>query len=87
MKTIKIRYIENYNSNFQDRKMYNIQRKALFGWKTIGYECAGYGGSVTFMYSSSSKESLLSKVIDEYYNTCMRYIRVIEYPSIKVYQK
>ena len=80
MRTIKIRFVKNQRGN------YYIQRKGWFGrWKDIGYSVDMGYGSVTYEYSAVTKEELLEKVLEEYYEVDKRFVEIIEYPTIKVY--
>lgn len=79
MKTIKIRFIQHRENK------YSMQRKGLFGWRDITYTInMGYGG-VTYDYIEETKESLLDKVLEEYYKMDKRFVRVIEHSTIKIY--
>ena len=80
MKTIKIRFVKNQRGN------YNIQEKGWFGrWKYIGYSVdMGYGGYYEY-YSGKSKQELLDEVSDKHFRTCRKYIKFIQYPTIKIY--
>ena len=79
MKTITIRFIKH-----KDKK-YTIQRRGWFGWKDITYTINMGYGSVTYEYSAVTKEELLEKVLEEYYEVDKRFVEIIEYPTIKVY--
>ena len=79
MKKLTIRFIEHEDT-------FLIQRKTIFGWRYIRYEVGScYGGSVTYQYQHKVKEDLLEEVLDRHYNTCKKYVRVTEYPTIKKY--
>ena len=78
MKTITIR--------FKKRKEdYFIQRKGWLKWKDFSYTVNMGYGSVTYLYTAKSKEELLEKVLEEYYEVDKRFVQVIEYPMIKIY--
>ena len=79
MKKIKIRFVECSNGYF-------AQRKTWYGkWKNISYvvDC-GYGSS-EWNYTADTKEVLLSIILDEYYKTCEKYVKIIEFPGLKIY--
>jgi hypothetical protein len=78
MTTIKIRFIKHKSD-------YTIQRKGWFGWKDIKYLIdLGYGSS-RYMYTAKTKEDLLSEVLEKYYEVDKRFVRIKEYPTIKIY--
>jgi len=79
MKTIKIRFIQHRENK------YSMQRKGLFGWRGITYTINMGYGSVTYDYIEETKESLLDKVLEEYYKMDKRFVRVIEHSTIKIY--
>jgi hypothetical protein len=80
MRTIKIRFVKIPSG------YYNIQKKGLFGrWKDITYTIDMGYGSVTYEYSAVTKEELLEKVLEEYYEVDKRFVEIIEYPTIKIY--
>jgi hypothetical protein len=80
MKKITIRFIK-----YKDKYRYTIQRRGWFGWKDITYTINMGYGSVTYEYSAVTKEELLEKVLEEYYEVDKRFVEIIEYPTIKVY--
>jgi hypothetical protein len=80
MKEITIRFIK-----YKDKYRYTIQRRGWFGWKDITYTINMGYGSVTYEYSAVTKEELLEKVLEEYYEVDKRFVEIIEYPTIKVY--
>ena len=62
-----------------------IQRaKMLLKSGVIGYQEIK-SGSDTFYLNSKPIEDLLEEVLDKYYKTCKKYVRVTEYPTIKKY--
>jgi len=79
MKTIKIRFIQHRENK------YSMQRKVFFGWRDITYTINMGYGSVTYDYIEETKESLLDKVLEEYYQIDKRFVRVIEHSTIKIY--
>lgn len=79
MKTIKIRFIQHRKNK------YSMQRKGFFGWRDITYTINMGYGSVTYDYIEETKESLLDKVLEEYYKMDKRFVRVIEHSTIKIY--
>ena len=84
MKEIKIRFVQRGKENVD----YLIQKKTIFGWKNITYEsCAGVGAGYCFdvPYQDSSKENLLQDVLEKHYKMDKRFVRVKEYPKIKIY--
>lgn len=62
-----------------------MQRKGFFGWRDITYTINMGYGSVTYDYIEETKESLLDKVLEEYYKMDKRFVRVIEHSTIKIY--
>ena len=83
-KRIKIRFIER---GFGDGNIsYSIQRRTWYiYWVYIGWtQDMGYG-SVFNCYSDTDKNKLLDDVIKYYYGLDKDIVRVIEYPSIKIY--
>lgn len=80
MKKITIRFIK-----YKDKYRYTIQRRGWFGWKDITYTIEMGYGSVTYEYSAVTKEELLEKVLEEYYEVDKRHVDIIEYPTIKIY--
>ena len=62
-----------------------MQRKVFFGWRDITYTINMGYGSVTYDYIEETKESLLDKVLEEYYQIDKRFVRVIEHSTIKIY--
>ena len=79
MKTIKIRFINR-------GKDYLIQKKTWLGWKYIGYyQMACTGDSIWYLYCKDTKEELLHSVLETHYKTDKRFIKVIEYPELKMY--
>jgi hypothetical protein len=80
MKKITIRFIK-----YEDKYRYTIQRRGWFGWKDITYTINMGYGSVTYEYSAVTKEELLEKVLEEYYEVDKRFVEIIEYPTIKIY--
>ena len=79
MKTITIRFIKH-----KDKK-YTIQRRGWFGWKDITYTINMGYGSVTYGYSSETKEGLLKEVLENYYEVDKRFVQVIEHSTVKIY--
>ena len=80
MKTIKIRFINRNNKDFL------IQKKTWFGWKYIGYwQMASSGDSIWYLYCKETKEELLNQVLENYYKTDKRFVKIIEYPELKMY--
>lgn len=79
MKTITIRFIKH-----KDKK-YTIQRRGWFGWKDITYTINMGYGSVTYGYSSETKEDLLKEVLENYYEVDKRFVQVIEHSTVKIY--
>ena len=79
MKTIKIRFVKCSNGYF-------AQRKTWYGkWKNISYtQHYGYA-EVTYNYTADTKEVLLSIILDGYYKTCEKYVKIIEFPGLKIY--
>lgn len=79
MKTIKIRFVKSNNSYF-------AQRKTWYGmWKDITFtEDYGYA-KVICIYSADTKEILLPIILHEYYKTCEKYVKIIEFPGLKIY--
>ena len=80
MKKITIRFIK-----YKDKYRYTIQRRGWFGWKDITYTINMGYGSVTYEYSAATKEELLEKVLEEYYEVDKRFVEITEYPTIKIY--
>lgn len=83
MKTLKFRYaaICSYNS---EPELYYIQKKTWFGWRYIRYENCSDAGCVMWKYYNTNKDVLLDKVLDEKYHTTRKYIKLIEFPMIKI---
>jgi hypothetical protein len=81
--TLKIRYIEIPGT---DTPLYKMQIKKWWGWKIASKHCmAGFGDTIEIVYSNISKESLLNEVLLEKYNTELKYVDIIEYPTLKMY--
>jgi hypothetical protein len=82
-KIIKIRFIEKGSG---DNVYYLIQRRTWYRyWAYIRWhQDQGYG-SVFNCYSNNDKNELLDDVIKEYYGLDKDIVRVIEYPTIKIY--
>lgn len=79
METIRVRFIEK-------KRHFFIQRRTWYGcWKYIGINVNYGGGSCFSFYSQDDKESLLNEVIKDYYGLHKDIVRVIEYPTIKIY--
>lgn len=83
-KRIKIRFIERVSVSGD--VYYSIQRRTWYKyWVYIGWtQEMGYG-SVFNCYSDTDKNKLLYDVIKDYYGLDKDIVRVIEYPSIKIY--
>lgn len=82
MKEIKIRFVQRGKENVD----YLIQKKTIFGWKNITYEsCGGAGDCFDVPYQNYSKENLLLNVLEKHYKMDKRFVKVIEYPKIKIY--
>lgn len=83
-KRIKIRFIERGSRD--GIIFYSIQRRTWYRyWVYIGWtQEMGYG-SVFNCYSDTDKNKLLYDVIKDYYGLDKDIVRVIEYPSIKIY--
>jgi hypothetical protein len=79
--TLKIRYIEIPGT---DNPLYKMQIKKWWGWKTASIMVC-FGGTIEIVYSDISKESLLNEVLLEKYNTELKYVDIIEYPTLKMY--
>jgi len=74
---IKIRFVEKYTKD-NELKYYEIQQKRLWWWSTIYSEF--------FMeYYNTDKDELLKEVLDKHFKVCIKYITLIEYPTIKIY--
>ena len=80
MRTIEVRF-----KKYKDKYNYTIQRRGWFRWKDITYTINMGYGSVTYEYSAVTKEELLEKVLEEYYEVDKRFVQVIEHPTIKIY--
>lgn len=80
MRTIEVRF-----KKYKDKYNYTIQRRVWFRWKDITYTINMGYGSVTYEYSAVTKEELLEKVLEEYYEVDKRFVQVIEHPTIKIY--
>ena len=82
METIKIRFIEE---NTKDGPMYSRQIKKWHGWIDQTF-CVnlGYGGFCE-LYKGRYKEKLLEKVLEDKYKTVLKFVTILEYPSIKKY--
>jgi hypothetical protein len=82
-KIIKIRFIEKGSG---DNVYYLIQRRTWYRyWVYIGWiQDQGYG-SVFNCYSNDDKNKLLDDVIKNHYGLNKDIVRVIEYPTIKIY--
>ena len=78
MKTIKIRFIKHKDS-------YTLQRKGWFGWKNIYYTIDMGYGAVSYNYAKKTKDDLLSEVLENYYEIDKRFVKIKEYPTIKIY--
>lgn len=78
MRHIKVRFI-------QHKDKYTIQKKGWFRWKDIYYTIDMGYGSVSNDYSAETKEELLDKVLEEYYEVDKRFVKIEEHPTIKVY--
>jgi hypothetical protein len=70
MTTIKIRFVEKIYKD--SSKHYYIQCKRWYGWHNI------------FEYDKSS-QNLLDTVLEKYFKTCKQCVKIIEYPSLKIY--
>jgi len=82
MKTIKIRFIKR-GKILSD---YLIQKKTWLGWKHIGYwQGTCTGDSIWYLYRNDNTEELLKEVLEYYYLTDKKFVKVIEYPMIKEY--
>ena len=79
MKTIKIRFI-NYNN-----QRYTAQRKTWFGWRDISYTSSAGEYTSIVIYTSTQKDTLLTIILDNYYQRDKRFTKVVEYPEIKKY--
>lgn len=81
IRTIKIRFIEKGKSPY-----YSIQKKTWYGlWRYIGWTMDMGYGSVFNIYTDSDKNKLLDDVIKSHYGLNKEFVKVIEYPSIKIY--
>lgn len=78
MKTIKIRYVERDNT-------YNMQYKSWFGWKDLTYTIDMGYGSITNYYENKDKTKLLNEILEKKFSTIIKFVTIIEYPTIKVY--
>ena len=79
MKTIKIRFINR-------GKDYLIQKKTWLGWKYISYfQMACSGDSIQYHYCKDTKDRLLEEVLEYHYKVDKRFVKVIEYPELKMY--
>lgn len=78
MKSIKIRFIKH-----KDR--YTIQKKGWFRWKDIYYTIDMGYGSVSYDYAEKTKEELINRVLEEYFEVDKRFVKIEEYPTIKIY--
>jgi len=82
-KIIKIRFIEKGSG---DNVYYLIQRRTWYRyWSYICWHQGQGYGSVFNCYSNNDKNELLDDVIKEYYGLDKDIVRVIEYPTIKIY--
>lgn len=80
-KTIKIRFIETEGgTNF------SAQRKTWFGWRDIEYSRTSECGLCFYLYYHSTKEKLVDEILEKYYHTDRKFVTIIEYPSLKIYQ-
>lgn len=79
MKKIKIRFVKH------GEKHYTVQRKGVFGWKDIRYTIDMGYGSVTYNYMGETKEQVLDLVLEEYYEVDKRFVKIIEYSTVKIY--
>ena len=80
-KKIKIRFIETEGlTNF------SAQRKTWFGWTDIGYKLVSdCGPTLLLLYYDSDKSTLIDEILEKYYHTDRRFVTIIEYPSLKIY--
>ena len=86
MKDLKIRFIERYSVLRGEINGYLIQKKTLFGWVDITYTIFMGYGSITQSYNNKNKHDLLNDVLRLHYETCIDFVNITEYPSIKIYE-
>lgn len=82
MKKIKIRFV---NVLRNDGSYLYIQRKNILGWRYFTYVVNGDAGSVSYRYNGKYKQGLLTAVIQDIYKTELKYVKIVEYPMIKIY--
>ena len=78
MKTLKIRFVKIYGS-------YTVQQKTWFGWKDLRYVVDMGYGSVSYPYGGKTKDTALLDVLENKFKADRRFIKIIEYPTIKIY--
>jgi len=83
MKTIKIRFIKVIPVD--KSSFFYIQKKRLWWWVTLGYWMGSVGGDVWYPYTNIDKDKLLNTVLENYYKTDRKFIKITEYPSLKLY--
>lgn len=81
MRELKIRFIESIG----EKRVYSLQVKKWYGWKTQGYTINLGHGSLFYEFYSEDKEDLLNVVLAKNYNTVKKFVKIIEYPQIKQY--
>lgn len=82
-KTIKIRFIE-HTSLTSGR--FCMQVKGFFGWRTCGFhQAAGYGDSIWTIYYGDDPQKLLEEILENKYLTSKNFVRIQEFPTIKIY--
>jgi hypothetical protein len=81
-KKLSIRFIQIG----EDNPIYTIQKKTIFGWKTLGRSIpVGFGDTNWTSYSKSNKEDLVATVLDEVYKASKKHVIITEYPMLKKY--
>lgn len=76
MKKLKIRFVQREKFG-----VYYIQKKTIFGWQFLTW--SNYFGREK--YENANTSLLLDDVLDRKYNTILKYVKIIEYPTIKMY--
>ena len=75
---INIRFVE-------ENSIYKIQRRTIFGkWVFINYIPYGLV-RIEMKFISTSKQQLIDKVLENYYEKPKSKVKVIEHPMIKIY--
>mgnify|MGYP003329375002 FL=1 len=84
MKTINIRFVKRQLK--QNEWDYLIQRRTWWGgWKYIGWvQDWGYA-RMSYLYCANTKQDLLKEVLEKYYKTDKRFVKIVEYPALQTY--